>query len=412
MLQTLKVPINDLTTGMFVSGLDRPWLGTPFLTQGFLLKDHDDIKRVSDFCSFVYIDTSKSRYLSPSLRTLQGERIRSERSRIPISTIFSGHKLTTYHDGSAWEEEQPKAEQAMDSLLEDITDIFDHVKESGKVDIIRLKRSVDPIVSSISRNPDACLWLSRLKRHDQYSYQHSLSGAIWAVALGRQLGLSKMDLRSLAIGAVLMDVGKLRIDPELLTASHTLTEEEAREMRHHVAHGVHLIKKSGVTNQDVISMVAFHHERYDGSGYPRGLRSDDIPVFARIAAIVDSYDAITSTRPHAPARSPSEAIRILYEERNIKFQAELIEAFIQAVGIYPAGTLVELSSGEVAVVVAECRSRRLLPTVILILDCTKCEYDRPKLVDLLTASKSENPRSIARALEPNAYNIDISRYSV
>lgn len=410
MLQTLKVDVCDLTTGMFVSGLDRPWLGTPFYTQGFILESDEDISRVRDFCQYVYVDTRRSRYVTPKLIREQAK----DRPRIPISQIFQGRTLRAYTDNVTWKEEHPRASAALDTLLEDITDIFDEVTESGKVNAVRLKKSADPIIGSIARNPDACLWLGRLKRHDEYSYQHSLSVAIWAVALGRQLGLQKHDLRSLAIGAMLMDVGKILVDPELLRAERELTEEENREMRHHVAHGVHLVKKSGILNQDVLDIVAFHHERYDGSGYPRGLAQDDIPPFARIAAIVDTYDAITSNRSYAPAKAPADAIKALYEQRDRKFQAELVEAFIQAVGIYPAGTLVELTSGEVGVVVAESRTRRLLPKVILILDARKNEYAEPKLVDLQDSSTNGhgNPISISRSLEPGAHGIDISNYRV
>ena len=174
------------------------------------------------------------------------------------------------------------------------------------------------------------------------------------------------------------------------------------------------MKKSGIQNQDILDMVGFHHERYNGSGYPRGLKGDQIPPFARIAAIADAYDAITSNRSYAPAKAPAEAIKLLYKERDIQFQAELVEAFIQAVGIYPAGTIVELTSGEVGVVVAESRVRRLLPKVILVLDPRKQRYPKPKLVDLQdTASNGHgNPVSIARSLEPGAYDIDISRYRI
>jgi HD-GYP domain-containing protein (c-di-GMP phosphodiesterase class II) len=146
------------------------------------------------------------------------------------------------------------------------------------------------------------------------------------------------------MGGMLMDVGKLRIDPELLRADRALSEEETQRMRMHVQYGIEIIEESGVINPDVYSMVAHHHERHNGSGYPLGLKSDDIPAVARIAGIVDSYDAMTSDRSHAPSLSPSEAIKVLYKSRDVEFQAELVEAFIQAIGIYPAGTIVELST--------------------------------------------------------------------
>lgn len=408
MLQTVKVPTSDLSKGMFISGLDRDWLGTPFLTQGFLLESDADISRVRDYCEHVWVDVHKCVHISATL----ARHAKGERTRVPLPEIFKGRDLNDYAEETAWKDEHPRASKALDNLLNDITDIFDEAANSGKLDAVRLKTSADPIVGSIARNPDACLWLGRLKQHDEYSYQHSLSVAIWAVALGRQIGLHKRDLRSLAIGAMLMDVGKLLVDPELLQANRELTEEETKEMRHHVAHGVHLVKKSGIINQDVLDMVGFHHERYDGSGYPRGLRGDEIPPFARIAAIVDTYDAITSNRSYADARAPAEAVKVLYEARDKQFQAELVEAFIQAVGIYPAGTIVELTSGEVGIVVAESRTRRLLPKVILVLNRKKERYPRPKLVDLQDTQGryQDKPISISRSLEPGAYDIDIGRY--
>jgi HD-GYP domain-containing protein (c-di-GMP phosphodiesterase class II) len=410
MLNSLKVYVTELDIGMFVSGLDRPWLDTPFATQGFLLESRTDIDRVRDYCNFVFIDTQKSRQQGTSLE----RKMRPKRRRVPVENIFPDRTFEPYQDEDEWKEEHPRAVIALDMLVDDITDIFDHVSDGGTLDVLRLKKSVDPIIASISRNPDACLWLTRLKQHDEYSYQHSLSASIWAVALGRQLGLHRRHLRSLAIGGLLMDVGKLRVDPKLLQAERSLTPDEMVQIRHHVSHGVELVHESGIINQDVIDMVAHHHERYDGSGYPQGLSGDQIPPVARIAAIVDTYDAITCKRSYAPALSPSEAIRTLYKARDEKFQAELVEAFIQAVGIYPAGTLVELSSGEVGVVVAEYRTRRLLPKVILVLDANKKALPKPRTLDLLTASSEDEklPLTIAKSLEPGAYGIDISQFEI
>jgi len=276
-----------------------------------------------------------------------------------------------------------------------------------------LRKSVEPIVDSISRNPDACLWVNRLKQHDQYTYQHSLSASMWAVSLGRQVGLPRQDLRSLAMGCLLMDVGKLRVDPDLLQAERELTTEEAAKVAGHVGHGLEILTECGILNQDVIDMVAHHHERYDGSGYPNGLAGDDIPPFARIAAIVDTYDALTTHRQYASAIAPSDAIKLLYNSRDEDFQAELVESFIQAIGIYPAGTLVELSSGEVGVVVAEYRIRRLRPKVMVLLDANKNKLSAATIIDL--QEEGDDPSvpalSIKKSLEPKAYNIDLSRVS-
>jgi HD-GYP domain-containing protein (c-di-GMP phosphodiesterase class II) len=414
MLQSLKVPTTDLELGMFVSALDRPWLGTPFLTQGFVIEDRAVIERLREYCQYVIVDTRRSHKLAAApqrkvrseLPKVDKDHKMVERARVPVEKIFEGRSIKAYQDNSDWEEEHPRAKAALETLVGDINGIFEDVIDGGKINVIKLRKSVDPVIESISRNPDACLWVARLKQHDQYAYQHSLGASIWSVSLGRQLGLPKHDLRSLAMGCMLMDVGKLRVDSELLQAKRSLSEDEMEKVREHVNYGLEIVKESGVINQDVIDMVAYHHERYNGSGYPNGLRSDDIPAFARIAAIVDTYDAITSNRSHAPARSPSDAIKLLYNARDSEFQAELVEAFIQAVGIYPAGTLVELSSGEVGVVVAEYRTRRLRPKVMVLLDASKQSLRKSRLLDL--QDESEQHINIVKSLEPEAYGLDLS----
>ena len=421
MLKSLKVSTSDLELGMYVSGLDRPWLETPFVTQGFLIESSTDVDRLRQYCEYVLIDSRRSRlHRGPSARKTAthsretvAERQWNERPRVPVEKIFEGRTIKPYQDHSDWAEEHPRAQQAMDTMVEDINEIFDQVSDGGKLNVVKLRKSVDPIVDSISRNPDACLWVARLKQHDKYTYQHSLGAAIWSVSLGRQMGLSRHDLRSLAMGCMLMDVGKLRVDPELLQANRDLTTEEMAEMACHVGYGLEILQESGMLNQDVIDMVAYHHERYDGSGYPDGLANENIPAFARIAAIVDTYDAITSKRSYADPVSPSDAIRLLYKARDEEFQAELVESFIQAIGIYPAGTLVELSSGEVGVVVAEYRTRRLRPKVMVLLDADKNTLAESKIIDLHeSANGDKSPLSITRSLEPEAYGIDLSGIAI
>ncbi|MEQ9464799.1 MAG: HD-GYP domain-containing protein [Haliea sp.] len=406
MIEIVKVQTADLELGMYVSGQDRPWLETPFLLQGFRIEAEEDLRTLRKFCQFVFVDTVKSAkqgYAPP-------RNVRVQRPRVPKQTLFPTRQLKSYADNSDWTEEFPRAETAVKALSSGIEEIFKQAAGGAALDVVRVKRSVEPMIDSIARNPDACIWLARLKQQGKYTYQHSLGASIWAVALGRQLGLPRSDLRSLAIGGLLFDVGKLRVDPELLNTDRPLTPDELREVRKHVLYGVEMIGETGLMNTDVIAMVTHHHERHNGSGYPRGLSGDSIPIFARIAAIVDCYDAITSHRSYARAISPSTAIKMLYDAKDIDFQAELVEEFIQAVGIYPAGTLVELSSGEVAVVVAEYRTRRLRPRVMVLLDAQKQPLASMRTVDLLheTQDASGQPLDIAQALEPDAYGIDMS----
>lgn len=405
MLETIKITTAELEVGMFVSALDRPWLETPFMIQGFRIESRAQIDRLQDYCHYVFVDTRQSKQPAEKVQRKAGAK-----KRVPVAHIFRDRLLDSYGDQSEFIEERPRAEVALDQLINDLCGIFEEVGNGGKINVIHLRKSVEPLIGSISRNPDACLWVARLKQHDQYTYEHALSSAIWAVALGREVGLSRQDLRSLAMGGMLMDIGKLRVDPELLHAQRPLTAKESAYMQDHVSHGLKIIEESGIINPDVLNMVAHHHERHNGSGYPLGTRGDMIPAVARIAAIVDTYGALTSHREYAAAIAPSHAIRVLYDARDVDFQAELVEAFIRAIGVYPAGTLVELSSGEVGVVVAEYRTRRLHPKVMILLDPNKRRLAAPQLKDLQEANDQAagRPVNIVRSLEPGAYGIDLA----
>lgn len=443
----LKVDTSNLVVGMYISQLDRPWLETPFLVQGFYVKNRKDIDIISDICDYVYVDSSvSSKNITANMSTVSSAmgmtpasaktntsnststdnaestlreiaaitgKSRPNNKTSPTSKgdgLFPDRKLKTYTDTSSWEEEKSSAIKAVSSLHECLNDILSRNEKGGSLEIARIKQAVEPMVDSVTRNPDACIWLARMKEEDNYIYQHSLGAAIWAVALGRQLGLPKSDLRSLAIGGLLLDIGKLKLKKEILKANRHLTSKETKIMRRHVEVSVLLLKDGGMDNQDVIGMVAHHHERHNGTGYPQGLAGDDIPVFARIAAIVDCFDAITSDRIYAKAISPSQAIKQLYTWKDIYFQGELIEEFIQAVGVYPAGTLVELTSGEVAVVVGESRSRRLRPQVMLLLDSNKQPLDDINFLNLQEVTHTEDGQqlNIINSLKPNAYGIDMS----
>lgn len=399
-----KVYTVNLQVGMHVSALDRPWLESPFLVQGFYIANDDDIKQVRDNCDYVYVDEKISR--QPTSKN----KISSSKKSTKLASLFSGKKINAYVDSANWKVEYPKAKEAISTLTTCLQDILSRNDKGGPLEVAKIKQAVEPMIDSITRNPDACIWLARMKQEDNYIYEHSLGASIWAVALGRQLGLPKQDLRSLAIGGLLFDVGKLQLDKDLMKANRQLTAEEFETVKSHVGLSVSALKKGGMINQDVIEMVAHHHERHNGKGYPQGLAGDDIPVFARIAAIVDCYDAITSHRIYAKAIPPSMAMKMLYEWKDIDFQGELVEEFIQAIGIYPAGTLVELSSGEVAIVIAEYRTRRLRPQVMVILDSNKQALDEIRFIDLLETIRTDDGKvlEIINSLEPDAYGIDMT----
>jgi HD-GYP domain-containing protein (c-di-GMP phosphodiesterase class II) len=212
---------------------------------------------------------------------------------------------------------------------------------------------------------------------------------------------------------MLLDIGKTKIANELLKKPDKPSAEEWKVLRAHVDHGLELLQSSARVDERVGAMIATHHERYDGSGYPKGLEKDAIPMVGRIAGIVDCYDAMTSTRSYAKAKSTYDAVRELNRLSNVWFQGELVELFIQAVGVFPTGTLVELNTGEVGVVVGQNRFRRLRPEIMLILDAQKQVRKEFVIVDLQNFAETTGTSPslwISRGLEPGAYNIDPTEY--
>jgi HD-GYP domain-containing protein (c-di-GMP phosphodiesterase class II) len=245
-------------------------------------------------------------------------------------------------------------------------------------------------------------------------YSHSLAASVWALAFGRHLGLDKLTLRSLGMGGMLLDIGKTQLPTRLLQKTGKPDESEWKLLLGHVDLGLAMLEKDPRADLVTRIMVRTHHERTDGSGYPSRLTGDSIPLVGRIAAIVDCYDAMTSDRSYAKGKSTYEAVRELKRLGRASFQPELIELFIQAVGVFPTGTLVELNSGEVGIVIAQNRFRRLRPEIMLILDADKKVRDQFPAIDLqLFTKENENGNPalwINQGLEPGAYGVDPTEF--
>lgn len=426
MLELVKLSPVQLRIGMYVSSLDRSWLETDYKVQGVAIESQEDIDKLKSLCEYVFVDLHKSQPTAgapaPTIvpakprtgkdnnNTTRVAAPKKKRPREEKSQYLAGRELSAYRDETDWETEYPEAAEAIDTLSISVSGMFKALGSGDSLDLLSIKRSVNPMIDSVARNPDACIWLARLKQTDEYTYQHSVACSVWAVVMGRQLGLPKQDLRSLAIGGLLFDVGKLRVDDDLLKSPKRLEGDELELVRQHVVYGAELAAEKGNINPDITAMIMQHHERYNGRGYPNGVPNKDIHVFARIAGIVDCYDALTSHRSYAKAMAPSQAIKYLHEVKDEDFQAELVEEFTQAVGIYPAGTLVELSSGQVGVVVSEYRTRRLRPRLMLLLDKDRQPLNDVVSLDLLESTHDTDgrPLDIVTSLPPESHGINLS----
>lgn len=406
-----QVSTQDLQRGMYVTRLDRPWLETPFLFQGFTIQNAGDIAELQRHCRFVYIDIERGQ---PAKRYLnEGMRSAPRHTDADIKRLCRGTPgQPVYPDTTSVEQEMAPARDSHQDACDHVGNILDDLRSGRKLNVAAAEQAVSSMIESILRNPDAFMWLSKLKNKDSYTYAHSIDACALAITFGRHLGLPRTELEQVAVGTLLFDIGKMKLPEELLEKPGRLTEAEFTLMQAHVAHSVELMADTKGISPTSIEVAYSHHERHNGRGYPRGLTSEQTSVYGKIAAIVDCYDAITSDRPYSVAVSPHEAIRSLYEWRNVDFQEEVVEQFIQCLGVYPTGTLVELNTGQIGIVLSQNRVRRLRPKVMLVLNGDKHAYAIAPTVDLMTESVDQQGQmlEITRSLDPGAYGIDPAAY--
>src|SRR3984885_6841294 len=392
--EIVELPVEQLKLGIYVSRLDRPWEETPFLFQGFAVGSDEELERLRRLCKWVYVEVSVA----------EAEELRAARRKPPAPAHPSRQSSDLLEKISAkptalmdrvpvkdpveLKGELSLATKTFTEAKRAVGDIFNQLRRGGSVDIPHLQTVVGSMVDSVFRNRDAMGWLARMKSKDDYLYSHSLAASVWALAFGRHLGLDKETLTSVGPGAMLLDIGKTGLPSELPKKSTKPTDKDWKLIHTHVDQGLAMLRSAPNVDKNILTMIATHHECFDGSGSPHQLKGDEIPLIGRIAGIVDSYDAMISERTYAKPKSTYDAVRELKKLGGIAFPPELIELFIQAVGVFPTGTLVELNTGEVGVVIGQNRYRRLRPEVMIILDAKKKVRDEFMTIDLLTCDEN------------------------
>jgi len=437
LFKRVKVDTVNLQRGMFVALLDRPWLETPFLFQGFEIREDSELALLRKFCKHVYVDVERSSMPRELIlearnslrrdhdpitrrRPVNGHapRARSLQSRLlgAVARLDPSGRLSerlnarrVYENSVSTRQEAPRAVHAYGVAVDTMNEVLEDVRRGAGISVDKVKNAVVPMIDSVLRNQDALAWLVHLRKRDEYAFHHSIASSVWAVILGRHLGFERNGLQTLAMGGMLLDVGKVRIPASINEKDGPLSEAELEIMRRHVDYGLDLARKTPGINDDMLAMIASHHERHDGSGYPRGLGGTDIPVFGRISGLVDCYDAMTSHRRYAPAKSPYDAVRELNQTAGRLFQQELVEQFVQALGMFPTGSVVELNTGEIGIVIEQNRVRRLRPKVMLLLDANRQPLAARRTVDLKRMPSDESSHRacwIVAGHEAGAFGID------
>lgn len=401
----VRISVAGLALNMYVSRLDRPWLGTSFPLEGLRIHSAEDISRVRRLCHNVYVDLLRG--AAPDLRFIEFEPSglpKRARGHDEIAAL----RKTTWTVSSKFEAELPEADKAHAGLEKGIGEVLDDLQNGRDIELGQLQVGVEAMIDSIARNPAAFIWLKAIKRKSNYAYQHALGSSIWAASFGRHLGMDREELGELAMSGLLFDVGKTRVPAYLLGLATGYSASDQQQMQAHVQAGVEILEKTPGVSRRIIEAVATHHERHDGSGYPKGLHGAQIPIFGRIIGLIDSYDAMTSVRLHAASRSPHQAVMELYQGRDTLFQADLVEQFIQTCGVYPTGSLVELTDGRVGVVSAVHDLKRLRPSVMILLDSDKSALRDFYSIDLSWMQEDADGQTlnIKRGLHQGAFGID------
>ena len=389
------VPVSDLKLGMYVIELDRPWIGTPFDFQGFPLTSQEQIDQLRQYCEVVYIDPEREPW-TPERRKaalgLRGSAVYNEVTPVEKEVIAA---RDIYYS----------CEAAMQLALEGL-------RSHGEIDSQKLTSAVSSMTESILRNPDAMMLLNTLRQKGSYELGRAMDTSILMVTFGRFLQFPKDRLEVLGLAGMLLDVGKTKLPDSLLQKRDMLSPDEYEVVKAHVTHSVSLVGNSPALPAGVGEIIAMHHERQDGSGYPLGLKGREITIDGAIAGLVDSFSALTSARAYAEQASPSNALSLMHKLRGKLFHEALVEQFIQCIGIYPVGSAVELNTGEVAIVIAQNLVRRLQPRVMVILD-RNWKMIHPQLIlDLVKEPKAnaDEPYRIRRTLPKDKLPIDPSEF--
>ncbi len=399
----VRIKLEGLQIGMYVSRTDRAWEDLPVPLEGVIITSNDEIDMLNKYCSSVYIDTSKGCSANTMYWIIEDTHFDDKEISDKGNNEFTVLRKEHYEATESLNNELKTAKQIYDKVARKLQNIFDDLKENKELNLSDLDDYVTQTVNSVLRNPTAMRLVVEINKTHKYNCNHALSCSIWCALFGRNLGLAKSDIMDLSFGGMILDIGKSRIPKALFLKSGHLSVEEVVHLRSHVNIGIEMLASyDDDISHNVMRMVASHHERADGSGYPQGLHNKDIPIFSRIAGIVDSFDAMTSKRPFsAVILSPHEAIRNLYELRGRLFQPDLVEQFIQTMGMYPTGSLVELNSKEVAVVTETHGLKRLKPTVMLILDKNKQPFHEFKNINL----SKQSTLYVAKSLQYGAFGI-------
>jgi cyclic di-GMP phosphodiesterase len=394
-MERRRIEVGELEFGMYIAELDRPWTDTPFPFQGFYLETGQQLDELKKFCKHVFVDPERTE--KPEARAL------------PSIKHFPIRGATAYPEKVAVEVEFRQAAAIYRESFDSVGELLKPAtRQGGVLEANQVNESVRRITDSVVRNPDAMLLVARLREKSAQAHARALQVSVYLVVFARFLQLAREELDLLGLLGLLQDIGMTRLPSELVQHKGPLSEAQSALVRRHVDYSAEILAATPGLPPKLPELALLHHERHDGTGYPAGLKGEEIGLYGAMAAIADTFDALTTVRPHAEALSPSNALSFLYKERGTGFHPDLVEQFIQCVGVFPVGSVVELNSGEIGIVITQNLLRRLKPRVMVVLDAKGNPMRPHKILDLDKDPKAspDEVYRIRRTMEQSKVTVD------
>lgn len=362
---------------MYVHSLNCNWADHPFLRNRFWLDSDDQIRRIRELgVNEIEIDTDLGRDApsAPSASEVAQD--------LKPALDAAARQRPPAFRASSIAEERARARRILSEANQVAERVMEDARLGRQIELDPAREVIGQAVASIVRNQDALIGLNRIRSVDRYTFEHSINVAVLMIAFARSLELERSLIEEIGLGALLHDVGKIRIPEAILNKPGKLTPAEFEIIRGHVVYGHEILTQTSDISEIALDVVLEHHERIDGTGYPEGKPRESISQFGQMAAIVDVYDALTTRRIYHDAMPPHEALRNLLQWSPQQFDRTLVQQFVRCVGIYPIGTLVRLESERLAVVVETGRERLLKPVVRLVFDINNRRRLMPQDIDL------------------------------
>ena len=374
-----KINVKQLVVGMHLKEFCGSWMDHPFWRNSFVITDPTDIERIlASSITEVWIDSSKGLDIAAGEIAVSEE---ESEARVDAELSLAARSTRETTPVPASEEFARAAKICAQSKLA-VTSMFQEARMGKAVNTANAQKLVEEINDSVSRNPGALISLARLKTADDYTYMHSVAVCALMIALAKQLGLSESETRRAGIAGLLHDLGKALMPMEVLNKPGKLTDEEFAIIKKHPEEGHRLLLGNPDADEMTLDVVLHHHEKVDGTGYPKGLKDQEISLFAKMGAICDVYDAITSNRPYKAGWPPSESLRKMAEWATGHFDQRVFQAFVKSLGIYPIGSLIRLASGRLGLVIDQSEKSLLTPCIKVFYSTLAQARILPEVIDL------------------------------